>query len=123
MDQVAIFSYTRAQAIDDGVLVDITETARKVGILYPVAVTDTVWQMINNLPNKSSDSPEARLWDIVSMLRFAIGRARSTNVSQIYFKVVLPQAGTRTKIVMFKSVVSGGDDGEPVITVMLPQED
>ena len=35
--------YTRAQAIGDGILVDVSETAREAGFKIPVAVTRTVW--------------------------------------------------------------------------------
>ena len=42
-DDVVIFSYTRAQAIADGVLIDATELAKQAGFRYPVAVTAGVW--------------------------------------------------------------------------------
>ena len=38
-DMVVISSYTRAEAIEDGVLVDVSKVAREAGIKYPVAVT------------------------------------------------------------------------------------
>jgi hypothetical protein len=34
-----IHRYTRAQAIADGVLIDVSAVARKAGITYPVALT------------------------------------------------------------------------------------
>ena len=42
-DDVVIFSYTRAQAIADGVLIDATELAKEAGFRIPVAVTAGVW--------------------------------------------------------------------------------
>src|SRR6185437_8267129 len=38
-----IYSYTRAQAIADGVLVDVSETAKEAGFKYPVALTRMVF--------------------------------------------------------------------------------
>ena len=38
-----IHSYSRQQAIEDGVLVDVTATAREAGFRYPVALTATVF--------------------------------------------------------------------------------
>ena len=38
-----IFAYTRAQAIEDGVLVDVSDTAREAGFKIPVAVSRSVW--------------------------------------------------------------------------------
>jgi uncharacterized protein YunC (DUF1805 family) len=37
-----IHAYTRAQAIEDGTLVDVTETAKEAGIKYPTAVTEAL---------------------------------------------------------------------------------
>ena len=39
----AISAYTRAQAIEDGILVDVSDTAREAGFNIPVTVTRTVW--------------------------------------------------------------------------------
>ena len=39
----AISTYTRAQAIEDGILVDVSDTACEAGFTIPVAVTRTVW--------------------------------------------------------------------------------
>ena len=38
-----IHVYTRAQAIADGVLVDVSDTARDAGFRVPVALTSAVW--------------------------------------------------------------------------------
>jgi hypothetical protein len=39
-----ISAYSRAQAIDDGVLVDVTQPARETGFRHPVALTRAVWE-------------------------------------------------------------------------------
>ena len=46
----AISAYTRAQAIEDGILVDVSDTAREAGFTIPVAVTRTVWSRLVALP-------------------------------------------------------------------------
>jgi len=38
--------YTRAQALEDGVLVDVSSWAREYGIIFPVAVNASVWALI-----------------------------------------------------------------------------
>ena len=38
-----IHRYTRAQALADGVLVDVTDAAREAGFRTPVAMTIAVW--------------------------------------------------------------------------------
>ena len=38
-----IHSYTRAQAIEDGQLIDVSTVAREAGIVWPVALTSAAW--------------------------------------------------------------------------------
>ncbi|MCP4987620.1 MAG: hypothetical protein GY928_16640 [Colwellia sp.] len=42
----SIFSYTREKMIQDGVLVDVSETAVEAGIIFSTAVTRTVWDVL-----------------------------------------------------------------------------
>jgi hypothetical protein len=117
-----IFSYTRAQAIADGVLVDVTETAKEAGFKYPVAVTDSVWNgyiVPDGRGRALGQSEEGRLWDTLWMLRAHIGKARGDTVSYGLFYAF----GKRQRFVTLKAVCGPGDDGEPVITIMLPHED
>ena len=62
-----IHTYTRAQAIEDGVLVDVTEMAEEAGFVWPVAVTAGVWALINSIPPRFQgiQDVEGRLWDTV----------------------------------------------------------
>ena len=39
-----ISSYSRAQAIEDGVLIDVSEMAREAGFKHPVALTSAAWE-------------------------------------------------------------------------------
>src|SRR5690606_16136022 len=70
-DRMAIYSYSRQQAIDDGVLVDITEMAQEAGFRFPVAVTRTVWETITPSPTDITQSISGRVWDMLWMLRLA----------------------------------------------------
>ena len=38
-----ICSYGRAQAIEDGMLIDVSTTAREAGLAWPVALTAAAW--------------------------------------------------------------------------------
>ena len=42
-DAPIIFSYTRTQALEDGVLIDLSEWAGETGFGIPVACTAAVW--------------------------------------------------------------------------------
>ena len=59
-----IHSYTRMQAIEDGVLIDVSEMAKEAGFKFSVAITNTVWTDLI-VPNEevNGQSIEGRLWD------------------------------------------------------------
>jgi len=70
-----IYAYTRAQAIEDGVLIDVSSVAKEAGIKFPVAMTRTVWGKYVEVPEGVSCQGETgRLWDILWMFRCAAAR-------------------------------------------------
>ncbi|MFO0840859.1 MAG: DUF6573 family protein [Gemmataceae bacterium] len=119
-----IHRYTRAQAIEDGVLIDVTGMATEAGIRYPVALTRAVWQRCVAIPPGVVCQDEAgRLWDVVWMLRWSI--LRSKDGAEITFGVhVRNDNRVRTPpLVKLKASCGPSDDGSPYITVMMPDED
>jgi hypothetical protein len=117
-----IYAYTREQAIGDGVLIDVTTTAKETGLRYPAAVTAAVWNEYVAVPDACPWLDEAgRLWDILWMLRYAIGRGK--NASELQFVVLVQNDERGAKEVKLKAVCGPGDQGEPVVTIMLPEED
>lgn len=124
----AIFSYTRAQALEDGVLVDVSEMAQEVGFRFPVAVTSALWADISTIPEGSGQDVEGRLWDVLYMGALAIRRAVTADgdTDTVKYGVILSMPGDvpgEEQPYTVKSVVGPGDDLEPVITLMLPTED
>ncbi len=115
-----IFSYSRKQAIEDGVLVDVSELAKECGFKYPVAVTARVWhEWITPPENAIGQDATGRLWDLLNVLRYEI---RKTKGDRVDFQVIFDQ-GDSKPLVSFYSLCGPGDDMEPVITIMLPTED
>jgi hypothetical protein len=120
-----VHRYTRAQAIEDGVLIDVSAMAREAGIRYPVALTAAVWGRCVTVPPGVACQDEAGwLWDLVWLLRCAI-RGNGGTGSEVRFGVhVRNDNRDRTPpLVRLKAVYGPGDKGEPVITAMLPDED
>ena len=123
-DNTCIFVYSRAQAIADGVLVDVTKTAREAGLKYPTALTAAVWAQYVALPEGVVDQDEqGRLWDVVWMLRYAIVRSKRTEANQLNFQLLVRNDNQQPEQVTLKALCGPGDQAEPVITVMLPHED
>jgi hypothetical protein len=120
-----IHSYSRADAIHDGVLIDVSATAREAGFKYPVALTAAVWaQCVVVPPGVMCQDEAGRLWDVLTMLRFAI-RGSNGGARELHFGVhVRSDNRERTPpLVMLKALCGPGDDREPVLTVLLPDED
>ena len=117
-----IYAYTREQALEDGVLHDVSTMAREAGILFPTAVTAAVWNQFVSVPDACPwQDEQGRLWDILWMLRWAISRGPSR--SELQFQMVVQNEPGEPEPVTLKAVCGPGDDGSPVITVMLPSED
>jgi len=120
-----VFSYSRAQAIADGVLRDVTVVAQEAGFRYPVALTAAAWadSVAWRAGDGSGQSEAGRLWDVLHMARLAVKRAAGRVVQLTV--LVVPQRGASStpQPMRLKMVVGPGDALEPVITIMLPGED
>jgi hypothetical protein len=119
-----IYRYSRADAIRDGVLIDVTATAREAGFKYPVALTSAAWARCVAVPPGLAGQDEAgRLWDVLWLLACAVRGGAGGR--EVCFGVHVrddDRDGT-PPLVLLKALCGPGDEGEPVITVMLPDED
>jgi hypothetical protein len=118
-----IHRYSRVDALRDGELIDVSATAREAGVRWPVALTRAAWERCVTVPPGVACQDEAgRLWDVVWMLRCAIGRSSG---AEVRFGVhVRNDNRERTPpLVRLKALCGPGDDGQPCITVMMPDED
>jgi hypothetical protein len=121
---VLVSIYTRAEALEDGALRDVTAQAKEAGISIPTAVTEAVWnQYVELTPaaEKARNNVEGRLWDIVWMFRCAA--VRNPNEREIEFELYVVTDRIQPSRVKLKAICGSGDDGEPVITLLLPDED
>lgn len=123
-DAEIISVYTRAQALEDGVLVDISELAREAGFKFPVAVTQGVWGVLN--PSKELEAEgqswKGRAWDMLTILRLAIrGSSRTDEVC--FAPLFIMEPGQKATPCSMRGKCGPDDQGEPVITLMLPNDD
>lgn len=119
-----IYEYTRTDAINDGILIDVTETAKEAGFVFPVAVTSALWTGYIE-PSKESkrfgQSESGRLWDVLSVLFLTIRQNRDKTTIQ--FPVRFIMKNRQKRVIWLKAICGPGDNLEPVITIMLPNED
>jgi hypothetical protein len=123
-----ISEYSRAEAIADGVLVDVSQTAKEAGIRFPCAMTAAAWETCvawSDADTEAQGVPQdemGRLWDILMVFLHA---ARTTSGEELRFTVlIVPRNGRakRARSTKLRATCSAGDRLEPVITIMLPDE-
>jgi hypothetical protein len=120
-----IYSYSRSQAIADGMQVEVTKIAQEAGLRFPVFLTRTVYDAYVTVPPGVAGQDEAgRLWDILNLLRFAIRQSQARK-DRLPFALYVQNDNSAARLV--KLVAQCGpldiDDPQPSITVMLPEED
>jgi hypothetical protein len=119
-----IHVYTRAQAIADGGLIDVTETAREAGFRIHTALTAAVWGDCvawNERYEKAAQDETGRLWDVLTM---AVHTAKTHPGSRAEYTVLrIPRGGLEPEPVRLVLHVGPGDEGEAVVTIMQPEED
>lgn len=128
-DAEFVFSYSRAQAIADSVLIDVSETAKEAGFRVHVALTAAVWAECVAWSRADTEQgvPQdeaGRLWDVLWMGGHAARLHRDSNSNRCAFSVLcVPRGQRRARSCALVLHIGPGDDGEPVITILLPNED
>ena len=112
-----IYSYSRAQAIDDGVLADLSHVdSIRQHWKHPFACTSAVWAIIEKALQRPDQDSSGICHDISTMAKLAIRSTRDAEL--ILFTVII----TRKEHAM-KLHIGPGDTAAPVLTLMLPYED
>jgi hypothetical protein len=113
----AIFRYTRANAIADGVLVDLSKvTTVQEHWKFSFACTDTVFALMERAIEEHGNDLAGIMHDISLMAKAEIRNGSRADV--IHFKVFIG-----VKLHDLKLHIGPGDTSEPVMTLMLAHED
>jgi hypothetical protein len=106
-----ISTYSRAQALEDGVLIDAGAMAREAGLRWPVALTAAAWEDCVAWSDTDTERQVPQDEGGGSWLDYALHR--------------VPRDGhsTQARLTRLRLVVGPGDDGEPVITILMRNED
>ena len=123
--ELILHTYSRRDALDDGVLIDVTDTAKEAGFRIPVAVTSAVWAEYIAVPiGVEGQDERGRLWDVLFMLILAIRSGRESG-AEVRFQLHVRndnRAG-EPPLIELKSVCGPDDDGTPCVTILMPTED
>ncbi|BCN51556.1 DUF6573 family protein [Prescottella equi] len=118
-----IASYSRAQAIEDGVLHDVTDAAREHGILLPTAIAAHAWAAAVDWPNPhtASEYEASRAWSVLVYASNALRRAKRLGregMQEFTFVPAPDLDDTEEDIEVTLGIEVGpGDAGEPVLTI------
>jgi hypothetical protein len=127
-DAEIISRYTRAQAIEDGVLVDMTlepfgSLAREAGIKWAIAMTSTAFHefvaVYEGAQGHAGQDLKGRWWDVVFMFRRT---RREISPLEARWKLVVRGPDGRSRLKELKCVSGPADDMSPCLTFMLPGE-
>jgi len=127
-DDELIYTYTRAQALADGVLVDVSQMAAEAGFRYPTVITADLHARITPSEQEQAlgQSYEGRLWDVVFLASFAARQAgmpdRCSFEVGLFEAEAAPPHRTHHATLSLWMVVGPGDQGEPVITIGFPED-
>ena len=121
-------TYSRRQAIDDGMLIDVSETARDAGFRIPVAITAAAWTDCVEWTDADSkrqcyQDESGRLWDVLWMASQAARRNNSSEIRFQLYRVPRGGHGSRPRLTTLKAICGPGDGTDPVVTIMLQDED
>ncbi len=109
-----ISSYSRAQAIEDGVLVEIKSDDFDGATLFkhPMVFTSALFSDLQRGKGSDEGTLRGRVWDVCYMM--TQGRSEG---SDTYFKVIV---GNRT--LALRGNCGPGDDAAPVMTCGFPED-
>lgn len=124
-----IYAYTRAQAIEDGALIDVTELAREAGFRFHTVITSNAHAATVTLTPAAKHAgcdERGRLWDVLFMASLAARKARrdGADTDRVAFHVLVVRDDyRRPESVPLVLHIGPGDTPEPVLTIMTPWED
>ena len=123
-----IYSYTRARALADSALVDVTETGKEVGFKLPVAITEALQNRL--IPTRAEaaigQDYDSRLWNVLWVAAFTI-KLVDPGTDMVAFTVtqqeVEPKSGQPHCVdIRLRAVCGPDDEGEPVFTIGFPDD-
>jgi hypothetical protein len=126
-----VSSYSRAQALGDGLLVAVSDELRQeVGFRIPMAMTSRVfddcvaWSVDDTERKQVSQDQDARLRDLLACARYAAHcDPQCSTLAFDLARVPRTGSGILPRRVQLVLSIHPGDKGEPVLTIMFPDED
>ena len=117
-----IFSYSRADALRDGELVEVTEFMKEKNPYFKVhtVFTRCLAEVIKGFAGTSGEDLKGRAHDVLFMGFLAAKSAGDESSKR--FQVLMTDLSEHRKTLTLLLHIGGGDAGEPVITIGFPED-
>jgi len=106
--------YTRAQAHEDGILIDVNDTDAGRLFKFPVSITVALHSALSVGAGSEASTYSARLWDVLFMAHV---EAKRGGGSDVFFKVMVGR-----RVLALRGNCGPGDDAAPVMTFGFPED-
>jgi hypothetical protein len=113
-----IYSYTRQQAIDDGIFVDVSRVAQSCGFIIPVALTSNLYH--SHIKKEEETDTNRRLISFLLLMYSRIQDKKNQKDNMLTTKICFADT-TMTDV---WAVVEGTSptDPSPAMNIMLPED-
>jgi hypothetical protein len=121
-------SNTRAQALADGILIDVTETGKDVGFKLSVAITEALQNRLTTTKAEAATGQDYgnRLWNVLWVAAFTIklaNRGSDTVTFTVVQQEIDAKSGQPQNVELrLRAVCGQGDEDELVVTIGCPKD-
>jgi len=111
------------QAIEAGALIDVTATAKQLGLSFPVTVTKPLWEMgIAPANGLSQEEQSARLRDVLMAFRLRLATQPSISPLIDFPALLALPPGTMPQPVPLFALIQPDEDHRAMVTLLMPSE-
>ncbi|GKS62988.1 hypothetical protein YTPLAS72_02920 [Nitrospira sp.] len=114
---------TRHEAIQAGVLIDVTADAQKLGMSFPITITKPLWE-VGIAPDQtlSDETKASRLRDVLMAFRLRLAsQATLSPLIDFPAMLALPPGGVPQPVPLF-ALIQPGEQNQAMVTLLLPNE-
>ena len=113
----------RQQAIQSGLLIDVSTDAQKLGLTFPITVTKPLWEVgIAPTESMSEEEKTERLRDVLMAFRLRIAsQATLSPLIDFPAMLALPPGGVPQPVPLF-ALIQPDEQNRAVATLLLPNE-
>ncbi|MGE0642779.1 MAG: DUF6573 family protein [Nitrospira sp.] len=114
---------TRQEAIQAGVLIDVTADAQKLGMSFPITITKPLWEIgIAPEHTLSEETKAERLRDVLMAFRLRLAsQATLSPLIDFPAMLALPPGGVPQPVPLF-ALIQPGEQNQAMVTLLLPNE-